>query len=70
MKLKLLNNGSYSGFGGVSFPVEVNASPTVMNGYAQVHESELARIGCDMGYFADDCDPLWPFPTSAYEVIE
>lgn len=69
IRIKLVNNAGYGGFDAVKFPVEVSASRTTGVSCLQVHESELTRIGCDMQYLTDDCDPLWPFNAESYEVI-
>lgn len=68
MKVKLRGSGGYKGFEGVTFPVEVNARK-----YKEcyiVHESELKRIGCDMGLLCDPSDPEWYFGSWEIEVVE
>lgn len=68
MKIKLLSGGSYPGMEVVDFPAEVEACKR--GSLYIVHESELARIGCDMSYIDDPEDPYWPFCDDEIEVIE
>lgn len=44
MKIRLLNDGGYAGFEGVTFPVEVDGTPWRGKGF-DVSAQELARIG-------------------------
>lgn len=68
MKIRLLSGDSYTGMEIVNYPVEVEA--TISGQLYIVHESELARIGCDMSCIDDPEDPYWPFCDDEVEVIE
>lgn len=68
MKIKLLSGEAYCGMGLANFPAEVEAYKR--GELYIVHESELARIGCDMSCIDDPEDPYWPFCGDEVEVIE
>lgn len=68
MKIRLLSGEAYRGMELVNFPAEVEACKR--GELYIVHESELARIGCDMSRFDEPEDPYWPFCDDEVEVIE
>lgn len=68
MKIRLLSGEAYHGMKLANFPAEVEAFKS--GELYIVHESELARIGCDMSCIDDPEDPYWPFCDDEVEVIE
>lgn len=70
VKVRLLNNGGYSGMEAVAFPVDVNVElKNTWGAYALVPAWELDRIGCDMDKFAADGVKNWSFLQSDFEII-
>lgn len=70
INVRLLNDGGFSGFDEVEFPVSVCAVIHSVD-LVKVSEDELKRIGCDMKLFNDANDPYWPFsiPNGECEVV-
>lgn len=58
MKIKLLNDGGYSGMENVKFPVEVEGQDWLGLGY-DVSGSELIRIGADPEKWKSHCSYCW-----------